>query len=204
MASPYSFRLFCGMIAFLRPLRPRFPMQAEAKLLTPRILSDDRGFFFESWNLERFNQEVDGNYTFIQDNHSRSKQGVLRGIHYQIGANQQGKLVRVVRGSIIDVAVDLRRSSPTFKRWIAVELNDINHQQLWIPPGFGHGFYVLSHEADVLYKTTAPYDPQGERSIIWNDPELGIDWQLLPNAGAPLLSGKDANAPQFANAEIFE
>ena len=147
-------------------------------LIEPKVFGDARGFFFESFNQKAFNEATDTNYQFVQDNHSRSSRGVLRGLHYQI-QQPQGKLVRVARGAVFDVAVDIRRSSPTFGQWVGVELTEDNQHQLWVPPGFAHGFVVLSESADFLYKTTDYYAPQHERSIAWNDPSIGISWPAL-------------------------
>ncbi len=169
------------------------------KLIEPRVFGDDRGFFLETWNAQRF-ADAGLDLHFVQDNHSRSARHVLRGIHFQI-VNPQGKLVRVTAGAVFDVAVDLRRSSPAFGRWVGYELSEANKRMLWVPPGFGHGFAVLSESADFQYKCTALYDPPAERAVRWDDPALGIDWGL---AGAmPLLSGKDAAAPLLADAEVF-
>lgn len=170
-------------------------------ILEPKVFGDDRGFFFESFNLEVFNRTLGLDVAFVQDNHSRSAQGVLRGLHYQIG-QPQGKLVRVVRGAVFDVAVDVRRSSPTFGRWVGFDLSEENHRQLWIPPGFAHGFYVLSGSADFLYKTTDYYAPALERGIAWNDPEIGIAWPTR-GQGRPLVSVKDGKAPRLADAQVF-
>ena len=168
-------------------------------IIEPKVFGDARGFFFESYNERAFKQAVGLQLNFVQDNHSRSAQGVLRGLHYQI-RQPQGKLVRVVRGSVFDVAVDLRRSSPTFGRWVGVELSESNHRQLWVPPGFGHGFLVTSESADFLYKTTDYYAPEHERCIAWNDVAIGIAWPL---DGAPQLSGKDQAGLPLAQAETF-
>jgi dTDP-4-dehydrorhamnose 3,5-epimerase len=169
-------------------------------IIEPKVFGDERGFFFESYN-ERHWQAATGLATrFVQDNHSRSAKGVLRGLHYQI-KQPQGKLVRVVAGEVFDVAVDLRRSSPTFGRWAGVCLSAENKRQMWVPEGFAHGFVVLSEAAEFLYKTTDYYSAEHERSIIWNDPDLAIDW---PISGLPLLSPKDAAAPHFADAEYFD
>lgn len=168
-------------------------------LLEPAVFGDDRGFFFESFNQRRFDEIVGRTVTFVQDNHSRSAQNVLRGLHYQI-RQPQGKLVRVVQGEVFDVAVDLRRSSPSFGRWVGAVLSAENKHQLWIPEGFAHGFVVLSDQADFLYKTTDYYAPDAERSIRWNDPDLGIDW---PFQGDPSLSAKDAQGVSFKAAEVF-
>lgn len=169
------------------------------KLIEPRVFGDDRGFFLESWNAKAF-ADAGLDLTFVQDNHSRSARHVLRGLHYQID-DPQGKLVRVTIGSVFDVAVDLRRSSPDFGRWVGYELSAENKRMLWVPPGFGHGFVVLSETADFLYKCTTLYAPANERAIVWNDPDLGIDWPL--DGATPLLSGKDAAASSFADAEVF-
>ncbi len=168
-------------------------------VLTPRVFGDERGFFFESFNQLRFQALVGERVTFVQENHSRSMGGVLRGLHYQI-RQAQGKLVRVLRGEIFDVAVDIRRSSPTFKHWVGVRLSSENKQQLWIPEGFAHGFYVLSPVAEVLYLTTDYYAPEHERAIIWNDADLAIDWPLT---ATPVLSDKDRQADPLAAAELF-
>lgn len=159
-------------------------------ILEPNVFGDERGFFFESYNQRDFEAATGlHGITFVQDNHSRSRRGVLRGLHYQLPPKAQGKLVRVVRGAVFDVAVDIRRGSPTFGRWVGVELSESNHRQLWIPPGFAHGFLVLSDEADFLYKTTDYYSPAHERCIRWDDPTLAIAW---PDLGvAPTLSPKD-------------
>ncbi len=172
---------------------------AEVKLLEPRVFADSRGFFLESYNQRTF-AELGIGENFVQDNHSRSERGVLRGIHYQL-IQPQGKLVRAVRGEIFDVAVDLRRSSPSFGRWTGHFLSEENKQMLWIPAGFGHGFVVVSAIAEVLYKATDFYAPQGERSILWSDPHIGIEW---PDAGAaPILSAKDAAGKPLLQAEVF-
>ena len=171
-------------------------------VIEPTVFGDDRGFFMESWNRRSFAEETGLDVSFVQDNHSRSVGGVLRGIHYQLAPCAQGKLVRVAAGSVWDVAVDLRRSSPAFGRWVGVELSAANHKQLWIPPGFGHGFLVLGESADVLYKATAHYAPDYDRSLRWDDPRLGIDWPL--DGVAPILSGKDAGAPLLDDADVFD
>jgi dTDP-4-dehydrorhamnose 3,5-epimerase len=168
-------------------------------ILEPKVFGDQRGFFFESFNQEAFNQVTGLNANFVQDNHSRSAKGVLRGLHYQI-QQPQGKLVRVVSGEVLDVAVDIRRSSPTFGKAVSVVLSGDNHKQLWIPPGFAHGFVVLTETADFLYKTTDYYAPAFERCILWNDPAIGIDWQLTD---LPKLSGKDAVGLLLSQAEVF-
>lgn len=169
-------------------------------LLEPRVFADTRGYFFEGYNQRRW-EELSGLQTvFVQDNQSRSVRGVVRGLHYQIGESAQGKLVRVLSGEIYDVAVDLRQNSSTFGQWFGVTLSAGNHRQLWIPVGFAHGFMVLSESAEVLYKTTDYYDPEAERSIIWDDPQIGIEW---PQGIEPLLSDKDAAAGSFATADLF-
>ena len=168
-------------------------------LIEPKVFGDARGFFFESFNQKAFNEATGTNHAFVQDNHSRSSQGVLRGLHYQI-QQPQGKLVRVARGRVWDVAVDIRKSSPTFGQWVGAELSEDNQHQLWVPPGFAHGFVVLSESADFLYKTTDYYAPEHERCIAWNDPQLAIAW---PIAGAPSLSAKDAQGLLLKSAEKF-
>jgi len=169
-------------------------------LIEPKVFGDARGFFFESFNARAFRDATGLDEIFVQDNHSRSARGVLRGLHYQI-RQPQGKLVRVVRGAVFDVAVDLRRASPSFGRWAGVELSEDNHRQLWIPPGFAHGFIVLSESADFLYKTTDYYAPEHERCLAWNDPAVGIEWPL---DAPPLLSGKDREGKLLAACEVFE
>lgn len=169
-------------------------------VLEPRVFSDSRGFFLESWNERSFREATGVTLPFVQDNHSRSARGVLRGLHYQL-QQPQGRLVRVVRGSVFDVAVDLRRSSPSFGRWHGMELSEENHRQLWIPPGFGHGFLVTSESADFLYKATDYYAPRHEHCVLWNDRALAIEW---PIAGlTPLLSDKDRQGRTLAEAEVF-
>jgi len=168
-------------------------------LIEPQVFGDARGFFFESFNQKTFNEATGTNHQFVQDNHSRSSQGVLRGLHYQI-QQPQGKLVRVARGKVWDVAVDIRKSSPTFGQWVGAELSEDNQHQLWVPPGFAHGFVVLSESADFLYKTTDYYAPEHERCIAWNDPQLAIRW---PYEGEPRLSAKDARGLALAAAEVF-
>lgn len=169
-------------------------------ILEPRVFGDARGFFLESYNRNVFREAAGRDPDFVQDNHSRSGRGVLRGLHYQI-RQPQGKLVRVVRGAVFDVAVDLRRSSRTFGRWVGTELSEDNQRQFWIPPGFAHGFLVLSENADFLYKTTDYYAPEYERCIAWNDPALDIAWPL---SGTPTVSGKDAAGLALSAAEVFE
>jgi dTDP-4-dehydrorhamnose 3,5-epimerase len=170
----------------------------EVLLIEPKVFGDSRGFFLESWNAQAF-AKAGIPAAFVQDNHSRSPRGVLRGLHYQI-RQPQGKLVRVTAGEVFDVAVDLRRDSPTFGRWLGERLSGDNKRMLWVPPGFGHGFLVLSESADFLYKTTDYYAPEHERVIAWNDPDLAIAWPL---DGAPTLSGRDAAGPRFRDAEVF-
>lgn len=167
-------------------------------LLEPRVFGDERGFFFESWNrrtLAQLGIDVD----FLQDNHSRSARNVLRGLHYQVG-RPQGKLVRAIAGEVFDVAVDLRRSSPSFSKWVSHTLSADNKRMVWIPPGFAHGFYVVSDFAEVLYKTTDYWVPECERAVLWNDPDLAIAWPL---AGTPILTGKDANGKRLDAAETY-
>ncbi|MBW4446669.1 MAG: dTDP-4-dehydrorhamnose 3,5-epimerase [Spirirestis rafaelensis WJT71-NPBG6] len=168
-------------------------------LIEPQVFADNRGFFFESYNQQKFIDKTGINLNFVQDNHSFSKQNVLRGLHYQI-LQPQGKLVRVVVGNIFDVAVDIRKSSVTFGQWVGYELSAENKRQLWIPPGFAHGFLVLSEVAEVLYKTTDYYNSQGDRCIVWNDLDLAIDWHL---SASPILSAKDQAGKPFAIAEVF-
>jgi dTDP-4-dehydrorhamnose 3,5-epimerase len=170
----------------------------EVLILEPRVFGDERGFFMESYNRRAFNEAVGYDVEFVQDNHSRSARGVLRGLHFQLPPHAQGKLVRVTAGVVFDVAVDVRRDSPRFGRWTGVELSEANQRQLWIPPGFAHGFLVLSDRADFLYKTTDYYAPSLERTIRWDDPDVGIAW---PDAGSPVrLSSKDSVAPALKDA----
>jgi len=172
----------------------------EVKIVEPQLFGDDRGFFFEAWNAKRFEQAgIAG--TFVQDNHSRSARGVLRGLHYQM-VQPQGKLVRVVSGAVFDVAVDLRRSSPDFGRWVGLELSAANKRMLWIPPGFAHGFLSLSDGTEFLYKCTDYYAPEHDRSLLWSDPRIGIDWPL-DEIGEPSLSAKDQAARPLAEAETY-
>jgi dTDP-4-dehydrorhamnose 3,5-epimerase len=168
-------------------------------IIEPKVFGDERGFFFESFNQSDFEKAIGRKVEFVQDNHSKSSKGVLRGLHYQI-KQAQGKLVRVVQGSVLDVAVDIRKSSPTFGKFVAVELTAENKKQLWVPEGFAHGFLVLSETAEFLYKTTDYYAPEFERAIIWNDPDIAINW---PAGLAPSLSQKDALAPRLSDAELF-
>ena len=171
-------------------------------ILEPKVFGDARGFFMESYNAKAFQDATGLAPNFVQDNHSRSGKGVLRGLHYQI-EQAQGKLVRVTRGSVFDVAVDLRKASPTFGQWAGVELSEENKRQLWIPPGFAHGFLVTSDSADFLYKTTDYYAPQFERSLLWNDPTVGVAWPLHLLDGTPLLSAKDVAGKVLAECEVF-
>jgi len=169
-------------------------------ILEPRIFKDDRGFFYESFNQRSFNELTGLDVTFVQDNHSRSQHGVLRGLHYQIN-QAQGKLVRVIKGSVFDVAVDIRKSSPTYGQWVGEMLSEDNNRQMWVPPGFAHGFLVCSETADFLYKTTDYYAPQHERCIRWDDAEIGIDWPL---DGNPIVADKDQQGLELKAAEVFE
>ena len=170
-------------------------------LIEPRVFGDDRGYFYESFNQRAFNGATGLSLTFVQDNHSKSARNVLRGLHYQI-QQPQGKLVRVVAGEVFDVAVDFRRSSPTFGKWVGEILSEKNKRQLWVPPGFGHGFVVLSETAEFLYKTTDYYAPEHERCVVWNDPTLAIEWPL--SGAVPLLSGKDSAGLAFLQADMFD
>ncbi|KAF1043699.1 MAG: dTDP-4-dehydrorhamnose 3,5-epimerase [Herbaspirillum frisingense] len=169
-------------------------------LIEPRVFGDSRGFFYESFNARRFRELSGIDAGFVQDNHSKSNRGVLRGLHYQI-RHAQGKLVRVTRGAVLDVVVDIRRHSPTFGQWHGIELSEENKLQLWIPPGFAHGFSVLADDTEFLYKTTDYWMPEHERCILWNDPAIGIDWRLPV---APILSEKDRQGTPLAQAEVFE
>lgn len=169
-------------------------------LVEPRVFGDDRGFFYESFNQHAFDVAIGRSVLFVQDNHSKSVRNVLRGLHYQLAPNAQGKLVRVVRGEVFDVAIDIRRGSSTFGQWTGQMLSAENRRQLWIPEGFAHGFLVLSDTAEFLYKTTAYYAPESERCIRWDDSDVGIAWPLTV---APILSGKDAQGASLAEAEIF-
>ena len=171
----------------------------EVLILEPKVFGDDRGFFFESFNARTFAQVTGVKREFVQDNHSKSSRGVLRGLHYQI-RQPQGKLVRVVAGEVFDVAVDVRKSSPTFGQWVGERISAENKRQLWIPEGFAHGFLVLSDYAEFLYKTTDYYAPEHERSLLWNDPAIGIQW---PIQGVPILAAKDAAGLSLNDAEVF-
>jgi len=171
----------------------------EVLIIEPKVFGDARGFFYESFNQQAFNAATGQNVNFVQDNHSRSARGVLRGLHYQI-QQPQGKLVRVVRGAVFDVAVDIRKASPTFGKWVGVELSEDNNKQLWVPPGFAHGFMVLIDGTDFLYKTTDYYAPEHERCIAWNDSDIGIDWAGNP---FPKLSEKDQMGFKLRDADKF-
>jgi len=172
----------------------------EVLMLEPKVFGDERGFFLESWNARTFREVTGLDFAFVQDNHSRSLRHVLRGIHYQM-QKPQGKLVRVVSGAVWDVAVDLRRSSPNFGKWVGTELSADNKKQVWIPPGFGHAFLVLSEAADVLYKATQYWIAEQDRSLRWDDPAVGIAWPL---AAPPMLAAKDIAAPLLAQAQVYE
>jgi dTDP-4-dehydrorhamnose 3,5-epimerase len=174
---------------------------ADVMVIEPKVFGDSRGFFYESFNQEAFNKATGLDVQFVQDNHSRSAQGVLRGLHYQLPPFAQGKLVRCTRGAVWDVAVDIRKSSATFGQWVGAELTEDNHKQFWIPPGFAHGFIVLSDSADFLYKTTAYYAPTHDRCIAWDDPDVGIDWPSI--ATQPSLSAKDQQGLALRDAEKF-
>lgn len=175
----------------------------EVMIFEPRVFGDARGFFYESFNAKIFNEAVGRSVEFVQDNHSQSQKGVLRGLHYQLEPHAQGKLVRCIEGEVFDVAVDIRRSSPTFGQWAGVLLSAENHRQLWIPEGFAHGFLALTDRVQFVYKATNYYAPQSERSIIWNDSDIGIAWPEL--ADGPLsLSDKDLKASSLANAEVYK
>lgn len=171
----------------------------EVLLIEPKVFGDDRGFFFESFNARTFEQVTGLRPSFVQDNHSKSSKNVIRGLHYQIKQSQE-KLVRVVEGEVFDVVVDIRRPSPTFGEWVGVYLSSENKKQLWVPKGFAHGFLVVSETAQVLYKTTEYYAPEYERSLLWNDPDLGINWPL---SGEPRLSQKDVAARRLRDTEVF-
>jgi len=170
-------------------------------LFEPKVFGDERGFFFESFNVRTFRELTGLEIEFVQDNHSKSAKNVLRGLHYQVEPVPQGKLVRVVSGAVFDVAVDIRKSSPTFGQWVSAELSAENKYQFWIPPGFAHGFLALTDDTEILYKTSDYYAPDCDRGIAWNDPEIGIDWPLN---GAPTLSDKDEAAVGFQTAELFD
>ncbi|GKW15779.1 dTDP-4-dehydrorhamnose 3,5-epimerase [Pectobacterium actinidiae] len=172
----------------------------DLKIIEPAVFGDERGFFFESFNKKKFEEAIGYSVDFVQDNHSKSSQGVLRGLHYQLAPHAQGKLVRCVEGEVFDVAVDIRKSSPTFGQWVGVYLSAENKRQFWIPAGFAHGFVTLSKTAEFLYKTTNYYAPQSDRGILWNDETIGIEW---PMSVDPILSEKDKNAKKFSEADVF-
>ena len=176
---------------------------ADVKIFEPTVIGDERGYFFESFKATTFAEAVGHPPEFVQDNQSMSRRGVLRGIHYQVGDTAQGKLVRVTRGSVFDVAVDLRRHSGTFGQWVGVELTAENRRQLWVPRGFGHAFLVLSDEAEFQYKVDAYWSCEDERSIAWNDPDLAIEWPGIDREHPPILSQKDAEAVRFRDADVF-
>jgi dTDP-4-dehydrorhamnose 3,5-epimerase len=169
-------------------------------VLTPELRGDERGWFFESFNRAAFEAAAGASFDFVQDNHSMSRRGVLRGLHYQVPPAEQGKLVRAVAGEIFDVVVDIRRSSPTFGKWAGIALTASNRRQLWVPPGFAHGFLAVSPSAECLYKTTGAYAPQHERCIAWDDPAIGIAWPL---DGAPSMSPRDASGAALGEADVF-
>ena len=168
----------------------------DVMIIEPKVFGDERGFFYESYNQKVFEEAVGRKVDFVQDNHSKSAKGVLRGLHYQLDPFAQGKLVRCVVGDVFDVAVDIRKSSPTFGHWVGITLSAENKRQLWIPEGFAHGFYVVSDTAEFVYKTTNYYHPESDRGIRWNDPAINIQWPLIDE---PILSGKDANQPYLAD-----
>ena len=174
----------------------------EVLIVEPKVFGDSRGFFTESWNEARFNAALGQAVHFVQDNHSRSARGVLRGLHYQLDPHAQGKLVRCVNGAVFDVAVDLRAASANFGKWVGFELSAENQRQMWIPPGFAHGFVVISESADFLYKTSGAYAPEAEGAVRWNDPTIGIAWPL--DGITPQLSAKDVAAPLLADAKTFD
>ena len=173
----------------------------ELLLIEPRVFADERGFFMESYNQREFDRALGSHVVFVQDNHSRSRRGVLRGLHYQLPPHGQGKLVRVTQGRVFDVAVDVRRSSPRFGQWAGVELSSEDHRQLWIPPGFAHGFLVLSESADFAYKTTEYWFAESDRAIRWDDADIAIDWPAV--AGDLVIGAKDRAAPALAHAEVY-
>jgi dTDP-4-dehydrorhamnose 3,5-epimerase len=174
----------------------------EVLILEPKVFGDERGFFMESFSQKLFNEAVGREIVFVQDNHSRSSRNVLRGLHYQLPPHAQGKLVRVTNGGVFDVAVDMRKGSTTFGQWAGAELSGSNHRMMWIPPGFAHGFLVLTESADFLYKTTDYYAPQCEAALRWDDPTVAIPWPL--NGAQPVVAGKDAQAPLLAGAALFK
>ncbi len=175
----------------------------EVLIVEPRVFGDDRGFFMESWNLREFDSAVGHEVRFVQDNHSRSARGVLRGLHYQL-TQPQGKLVRVTSGRVFDVAVDMRRGSPRCGQWVGVELSAENRRQMWVPPGFAHGFLVLSESADFLYKATDYYAPADEQALAWNDPTVGVEWPLEEAGGTPNLSARDSVASAWDSCRLYD
>lgn len=181
---------------------------SDVKIIEPAVFEDERGFFFESFNHKKFEEAIGREVTFVQDNHSKSSKGVLRGLHYQLPPHAQGKLVRVVQGEVFDVVVDIRRASPTFGQWVGETLSAENKKQLWAPEGFAHGFLTLSETAEFLYKTTNYYNPQSEHCICWNDEQTAIRWPAIPLkfpiAIFPTISKKDSRCDQFHSANIFE
>jgi dTDP-4-dehydrorhamnose 3,5-epimerase len=196
--NPFFWRYLCQIVR-LYQMKITATSLADVFIIEPKVFGDARGFFYESFNQQAFRQAINSDVSFVQDNHSRSAKGVLRGLHYQI-QKPQGKLVRVVRGAVFDVVVDIRLSSATLGKWLGVELTEDNYRQLWVPPGFAHGFLVLSDSADFLYKTTDYYAPEYERCILWDDSAIGIDW---PVDDEPLLSAKDQQGKLLVNAETF-
>lgn len=172
----------------------------DVKIIEPAVFEDERGFFFESFNQKNFEKAIGHSIDFVQDNHSKSSKGVLRGLHYQLPPHAQGKLVRVVRGAIYDVALDIRRSSPSFRQWVANELNEYKKNQVWIPEGFAHGFFTLTDYADVIYKATEYYSPKHERTILWSDPDISIDWPILSK---PILSQKDKMGILLQRSDLY-
>lgn len=173
---------------------------SDVRVIEPEVYRDERGWFSETFNQRVFDSLI-GETHFVQDNHSSSRQGVLRGLHYQVAPKAQGKLIRVVRGAVFDVGVDLRRSSPTFGQWVGIELSEVNRRQVWLPPGFAHGFLALTEWAEVTYKVTEYYSPEHERALRWDDPEIGIEWPGRPN---PSLSQRDASASSLEDADVFD
>ncbi len=173
----------------------------DVKIITPEVFEDNRGFFYESFNHKKFEKIIGSNINFVQDNHSKSTKGVLRGLHYQVQGHSQGKLVRVIQGEVFDVAVDLRKHSPTFKKWVGTILSSENKNQLWVPEGFAHGFLTLSNTAEFIYKTTDYYHKESERGIIWNDNSINIHWPQKENL---IISDKDLSAPNLIDAELFK
>lgn len=196
MATANTSNAYSRKVSSMNVIKTAIP---DVLIIEPKVFGDDRGFFFESFNQAQFEEAIGRKVTFVQDNHSRSSKNVLRGLHYQI-QQPQGKLVRVVAGEVFDVAVDIRKSSPTFRHWVGVTLTAENKKQLWVPEGFAHGFVTLSETAEFLYKTTDFYSPAHERCIRWDDKAIGIDW---PMSGEPALSGKDKEAKSLLDSEVF-